>query len=45
MGYSEFQIRIFLLALRLVAKPRLARRAFGSDYPHNVGRLLIFDKG
>jgi len=45
MGYSEFQIRIFLLPLRLVAKPRLARRAFGSDYRHNVGRLLILTRG
>ncbi len=44
MGYSDFQIRIFPLALRLVGKPRLARRAFGSDYPHNVGRLLIFTR-
>ena len=45
MGYSDFQIRIFSSPLRLVAKPRLARRAFGSDYRHNVGRLLIFTRG
>ncbi len=37
MGYSEFQIRIFPLALRLAAKPRLARRAFSSDYEHALG--------
>jgi len=37
MGYSEFQIRIFPLVLRLVAKPRVARRAFDSDYRHKVG--------
>jgi hypothetical protein len=45
MGYTDFQIRIFPLVLRPVAKARLARRAFGSDYRHNVGHLLIFTRG
>ncbi len=44
-GLQRFQIRIFSSPLRLVAKPRLARRAFGSDYQHKVGRLLIFTSG
>jgi len=43
MGYSEFQIRIF--SSPLIAKPRLARRAFGSDNRHNVGRILILTRG
>jgi len=43
-GLQRFQIRIFSSPLRLIAKPRLARRAFGSDNRHNVGRLLIFTR-
>jgi len=42
MGYSEFQIRIFL-PLLLVAK-RLATRAFVSDHRDNVARVLLFRK-
>ena len=45
MGYGDFQIRIFPLVLRFVVKPRLARRASGSDYRHNVGHLLILARG
>ena len=44
MGYSDFQIRIFSSPLRPVAKPRLARCAFDSDYQHNVGRILILTR-
>ena len=43
MGYSGFQIRIFsspLALSRIVAKLRLARRAFGSGHRHKVGRFL-----
>jgi len=48
MGYSRFQIRIliiriFLLALRLVAR-RPARRAFFSDDRVKVPRIPIFTK-
>src|SRR5208282_6294223 len=43
--WVRFQIKIFFSPLRLVAKPRLARRAFGSDHRHNVGRLLILTRG
>ncbi len=46
MGYRRFQIRrIRIFLLRLVTKPRLARRAFGSDHPHKVGRFLILARG
>src|SRR5208282_1467604 len=43
--WVRFQIKIFFSPLRLVAKPRLARRAFGSDHRRNVGRLLILTRG
>ncbi len=44
-GLQRFPNRIFPLALRPAAKPRLARHAFGSDYRHNVGHFLIFTRG
>jgi hypothetical protein len=44
-GLQRIPNKNFLLAPRLVAKPRLARRAFGSGHRHKVGRFLILARG
>jgi hypothetical protein len=44
MGYSDLQVRIFFPGPRPFTKPSLARRALGSDHPHNVGYFLILDQ-
>jgi hypothetical protein len=36
-GLQRIPNKNFLLAPRLAAKPRLARRAFGSGHRHKVG--------
>ena len=38
------KIKIFSSPLRLAAKPRLARRTFGSGQRDNIGCILIFGK-
>ena len=44
-GLQRIPNKNFLLAPRLVAKPRLARPAFGSGHRHKVGRFLILARG